>query len=184
LLERVKLAGKTGQAKVSHFRKVPGTPQKVLNAQPGSWQNFMRRKDLLVRFNSVAQRFLPLLLRAVNLITRSSYQHPFWFFLLELIQRKDKKKDWFKNNKVFVAQFLYIFSLILKQLNKAGRGVESLSPQELFALVRKALRKTFSQSAQQPQVISANQAKGTKSIFAVNKSATPDKNLSIFKAKI
>jgi len=189
LLERVKLAGKTSQAKVSHFRKVLGTPQKVLNslssnAQPGSWQNFMRRKDLLVRFKSVAQRFLPLLLRAVNLITRSSYQHPFWFFLLELVQRRDKKKDWFKNNKVFVAQFLYIFSLILKQLNKAGRGVESLSPQELFALVRKALRKTLSQSAQQPQVVSANQAKGSKTIFAVNKSATPDKNLSIFKAKI
>jgi hypothetical protein len=189
LLERVKLAGKTSQVKVSHFRKMLGTPQKVLNslssnAQPGSWQKLMRRKDLIVRFNSVAQRFLPLLLRAVNLITRSSYQHPFWFLLLELVKRRDKKKDWFKNNKVFLAQFLYIFSLILKQLNKAGRGVESLSPQELFALVRKALRKTFSQSAQQPQVVSANQAKGSKSIFAVNKSATPDKNLSIFKAKI
>jgi len=188
LLERLKLAGKTSQAKVFHFRKVLG-PQKVLNslssnAQPGSWQKLMLRKDLLVRFNSVAQMFLPLLLRAVNLITRSSYQHPFWFFLLELIRRRDKKKDWFKNNKVFLAQFLYIFSLILKQLNKAGRGVESLSPQELFALVRKALRKTFSPSAQQPQVVSANQAKGSKTIFAVNKSGTPDKNLSIFQAKI
>jgi hypothetical protein len=189
LLERVKLAGKTSQAKISHFRKVLGTPQKVQkslssNAQPGSWQKLMPRKDLIVRFNSVARRFLPLLLRAVNLITRSSHQHPFWFFLLELVRRRDKKKDWFKNNKVFLAQFLYIFSLILKQLNKAGRGVESLSPQELFALVRKALRKTFSQSAQQPQVISANQAKGSKTMFAVNKSGTPDNNLSIFKAKI
>jgi len=189
LLERVKLAGKTSQAKVSHFRKVLGSPQKVLNslssnAQPSSWQKLMLRKDLIVRFNSVAQRFLPLLLRVVNLITRSSYQHPFWFFLLELIQRKDKKKGWFKNNKVFLAQFLHIFSLILKHLNKAGRGVESLSPQELFALVRKALRKTFSQSAQQPQVVSANQAKGSKTIFAVNKSGTPDKNLSVFQAKI
>jgi hypothetical protein len=189
LLERVKLAGKTSQAKVSHFRKVPETPQKVhkslsSNAQPGGWQRLMLRKDLLVRFKSVAQRFLPLLFRAVNLITRSSHQHPFWFFLLELVRRRDKKKDWLKNNKVFLAQFLYIFSLILKQLNKAGRGVESLSPQQLLALVRKALSKTFSQSAQQPQVVSANQAKGSKTIFAVNKSATPDKNLSIFKAKI
>jgi len=184
LLERFKVAGKTSQAKVPHFRKVRGTPQKVLNAQPGSWQKLMLRKDLIVRFNSVAQRFLPLLLRAVNLITRSSHQHPFWFFLLELVKRRDKKKDWFKNNKVFLAQFLYIFSLILKQLNKAGRGVESLNPQELLALVRKALSKTFSQSAQQPQVVSADQAKGSKSIFAVNKSATPYKNLSIFQAKI